>query len=149
MLRFSTPLVISLFLGAAFASGSALGAPKGSIATVTIAGVHYTLPQHGLGLREIERVELKPSNPLCHVYQYFYIAIIDRELFINGVLAYRARPGDRVVVSYGGGGDYWRHVRVNGHPAARQPEKTVEIPCLSLDNGEAIRIIRRPLAPQR
>jgi hypothetical protein len=145
MLRFSSQLAISLFLGAVFASGSAFGAPEGEIATVTIAGVHYTLPQHGLS--DIARVELKPSNPLCHVYQYYYMTIIDRELFINGLLAYKARPGDQVVVSYGAGGDYWRHVRVNGHPAARQPEKRLDkILCLSLDNGEPMRIIRR--APQ-
>jgi hypothetical protein len=142
--KLCTQAIIPIALGAAFPTGSALAASDGAIATVTIAGVHYTLPQHSFG--DIERVELNPSNPLCHVYQYYYMMIMDRELFINGVRAYKARPGDHVVVSYVAGGDYWRAVRVNGRPAPRQPEKTLALgqrSCASLDNGEPKRIVRR------
>ena len=133
----------SLASSTIFAINSTSVGAERATATVSIEGVHYTFPHPGFG--DIERAELKPSDPLCYAYEYFYMTIVDRELFINGVLAYKARPGDRVVVSYGAGGDYWKHVRVNGRPAAQQPEKTLpfgKIQCSSF--AETIRIIRRP-----
>lgn len=133
----------SLALSAIFADQSPTVAAERAIATVTIAGVHYILPRHS-HFNDTERVELKASNPLCHVYQYYYMTIINRELFINGLLAYKARPGDRVVVSYVAGGEYWRAVRVNGRPTVRPPEKRLDnVSCSSIDNGDAKRVIRR------
>ena len=66
-------------------------------ATVTIAGVHYTLPTY------FRDVELRPRTPLCRQYEYFRMVVVGRTLFINDVLAYAAKPGDKVVVTYPAG----------------------------------------------
>jgi hypothetical protein len=62
-------------------------------ATVTISDVYYTLPSYW-------NVELKPTDPLCRQFENFHIVIVGRELFINGVLAYRAKRFDKVYVAY-------------------------------------------------
>jgi hypothetical protein len=102
----------------------AIALPRIARATVTIEGVHYTFP---LPAGANDR-ELPPRNPLCYVYEYFYMTIVDRELYINGELRYRANPGDDVVVVYPQG------VRVNGAPAPPQPAKRLATrPCVWSD----------------
>jgi hypothetical protein len=99
-------------------------APETAKATVTIDGVHYTLPM----ARHFGDRALTARNPLCYVYEYFYMTIVDRELYINGELKYRAKPGDDVVVVYAEG------VRVNGQPAPPQPARRLaQPPCVWSD----------------
>ena len=67
-----------------------------------IDGVNYTLPSY------VDNAKIEPLNPLCYDYEYFYMYIQDRELFINGVSQYQAKPGDNVAVLFPSG------IRVNG-----------------------------------
>ena len=93
--RFSFAHVVAAALGAA------VGAPLNSVAatwqhpeaTVTIADVYYTLPSFW-------NVALVPQQPLCLHADGFAIVIAGRDLFIDGVLAYRAKRFDKVYVSY-------------------------------------------------
>ena len=98
-------VALSLFLLAAFVRHDA-SAVESYTAKVTVQDVHYTLPAY------FRDRELDPKNPLCYAYEYFYMLIKDRELFINGFSRYQAKPGDNVVVRYPDG------VFVDGKPAA-------------------------------
>jgi hypothetical protein len=102
----------TLWCGLALASSDAFGRQDPQT-TVTIDGVHYTLPAY------VENRKIEPMNPLCYDYEYFYMLIKDRELFINGVSKYRAKPGDKVVVTYIEG------VRVNGRQPPPQHRKNL------------------------
>ena len=87
-------------------------------ATVTLDGVQYTLPT------KFKDHALQPRQPLCHTFEYETMVVIGRELFINGDLVYRAKPGDDVVVIYEKG------VQVNGQPAAPpQPAQVQQVLC--------------------
>jgi len=87
-------------------AGGAARADAAFKATVTLDGVHYTLPTY------FKDHALEPRRPLCHTFEYATIVIVVRDLFINGQLMYRGRAGDDVVVRY----PY--EVQVNGLGAA-------------------------------
>ena len=63
--------------------------------TVKIDGVRYTLPSS-----TAFRPNTKPSNPYQYTYEYMFLVIEDRKLFIAGECYYKARRGDRVTVPY-------------------------------------------------
>ena len=118
MTRSRAMLAAAVYGALAAASAPAGAAPETAKATVTIDGVHYTLPLP----RHFADRALTARNPLCYVYEYFYMTIVDRELYINGELAYQAKPGDDVVVVYAQG------VRVNGQPAPPPAAKRLAQP---------------------
>lgn len=104
-------------------AGGAARADAAFKATVTLDGVHYTLPTY------FKDHALEPRRPLCHTFEYATIVIVVRDLFINGQLMYRGRAGDDVVVRY----PY--DVQVNGRPvSAPQPGQTLDrFPCTGPD----------------
>jgi hypothetical protein len=107
-------LICFLAVAAAALCCSVTGETFASEATVTIEGVHYTLPTY------FKDAELKPRTPLCRQYEYFQIVIVGRALFINGALAFEARAGDKVVVAYPGG------AFVNGRPALARSHRVLD-----------------------
>ena len=76
---------ISLYGAAAF----------GDTFTIKIDGVRYTLPSSNAF-----RPNTEPSNPYKYTYEYMFLVIEDRKLFIAGECYYRARRGDSVTVPY-------------------------------------------------
>ena len=71
----------------------ALAAWKTDAATVEIADVYYVLPSFW-------NAAATPRDPFCRRFEGFDIAIVGRELFINGTLAYHAKRFDKVFVAY-------------------------------------------------
>ncbi len=67
----------------------------GDTFTIKIDGVRYTLPSSNAF-----RPNTEPSNPYRYTYEYMFLVIEDRKLFIAGECYYKARRGDRVTVPY-------------------------------------------------
>lgn len=63
--------------------------------TIKIDGVRYTLPSNSAF-----RPNIKPSNPYEYTYEYMFLVIRDRKLFIAGECFYKAKRGDSVTVPY-------------------------------------------------
>ena len=109
------PLILAVGMAAVCAASPAAAFPawEHPEATVKIANVFYTFPNYW-------NAPLKPRSPLCRSYEDFHIAIVGRELFINGVLAYQAKRFDKVYVAYPQG------VIVNGRIARPRLHKVLD-----------------------
>jgi hypothetical protein len=114
--------VSSLLLMAVAAGGIDASARNDHVVEVTIQDVHYTLPSY------VANKKLEPQNPLCYDYQFFYMLIKDRELFINGESIYRAEAGENVIVMWPEG-----TVQVDGKVMPKSGGERLEAarPCLS------------------
>jgi hypothetical protein len=63
--------------------------------TIKIDGVRYTLPSS-----DSFRPNTEPSNPYKYTYEYMFLVIENKKLFIAGECYYKARRGDHVTVPY-------------------------------------------------
>jgi hypothetical protein len=114
--------VSALFPLAVAAGGIDASARNDHVVEVTIQGVHYTLPSY------VANKKIEPQNPLCYDYQFFYMLIKDRQLFINGESIYKAEGGENVIVMWPEG-----TVQVDGKVMPKSGGERLEgpRPCLS------------------
>jgi hypothetical protein len=63
--------------------------------TVNIDGVRYTLPSSSAF-----RPNTEPPNPYKYTYEYMFLVIENRKLFIAGECYYKGKRGDHVTVPY-------------------------------------------------